>query len=435
MADDCIFYCVFVQHRNCSLRTKTLSTLQPIDYRIIMMSDKPHASPLLPRIVFLTHAGNPGGAELCGIALCSSLGTDAHFTHFQSGRLSEMFATADISSSLLAMPPQIAKIKREDGIMGVIRALYSAAPFVMRLIRHLRHYKMIVCISQKSFIFSAIAKPWIRRPIVWFMNDLLSKQHFNPIMIRMIVRIFHHAADHIILNSHASYQAWCDAGGRTDRVHVIYPGTNIDAIEHDLSQHADAVHALKQQLSPDSAPLIGIFGRICDWKGQDIFIRALAQVPNVRGIIVGGAQFGEEAYEAQLKQLADTMGVANRVQFLGHQADVIRYMACCDMITHCSTAPEPFGMVIAEAMSCGVPVIISDAGGAREIIMKHPLNAAVPPSDAQQLAHTITSMLDIVAEYPDYAQIAQHHIRTHFSTESMCRQFKHIVDYSITSHH
>ena len=65
-------------------------------------------------------------------------------------------------------------------------------------------------------------------------------------------------------------------------------------------------------------------------------------------------------------------------------------MTACNLITHTSTYPEPFGRVIVEAMLCGKPVIASKAGGAMELVEHDKTGFLVTPGNVEELAQTIT---------------------------------------------
>ena len=119
---------------------------------------------------------------------------------------------------------------------------------------------------------------------------------------------------------------------------------------------------------------IGIFGRLINWKGQNFVIEAFAKLddPKTHLLIVGGFQLNEidgNDYLAYLKKLSSDLGVIERVHFLGFRDDVPDLMNFCDIICHASKQ-EPFGLVLAEAMMAGKPVIASDVSGPREIVVE-----------------------------------------------------------------
>jgi L-malate glycosyltransferase len=118
---------------------------------------------------------------------------------------------------------------------------------------------------------------------------------------------------------------------------------------------------------PGEGPLLGVFGQITPWKGQDDAIRALPE--GARLIVVGEAKFvaaatryDNRAFEQHLHRLAHSS-----VFFLGEREDVPDLMRACDLVLVPSWE-EPFGRVVIEAMACGTPVVATDIGGPPEII-------------------------------------------------------------------
>src|SRR5436309_2890928 len=90
--------------------------------------------------------------------------------------------------------------------------------------------------------------------------------------------------------------------------------------------------------------------------------------------------------------MADEFGVADRVGFTGFVEDAASALRALDVVVHASTAPEPFGLVIAEASACGRAVVASRAGGVLEIIEEGRDALAHTPGDASELAARITEL-------------------------------------------
>jgi glycosyltransferase involved in cell wall biosynthesis len=143
---------------------------------------------------------------------------------------------------------------------------------------------------------------------------------------------------------------------------------------------------------------VGLLATLARWKGHEVFLRALSQIPAdvpVRGYIIGGALYqtdGSQYSLTELKTLAKQLGVADRVGFTGFVDQPAATMRSLDIVVHASTQPEPFGLVIVEAMACARAVIVSDAGGAAELI-EAGTNALVhTPGDVKQLADRIKQL-------------------------------------------
>ena len=139
------------------------------------------------------------------------------------------------------------------------------------------------------------------------------------------------------------------------------------------------------------ATLVGL----APWKGQDVLIDALTQCSEgVHALLVGAALYGEDDYANALHQQVERLGLSDRVHFLGFRNNVPELMAACDVITHTSTAPEPFGRVVVEAMLSKQPIIAAAGGGVVELINSGENGWLVPPSQPQALAQAIQSCYD-----------------------------------------
>lgn len=149
---------------------------------------------------------------------------------------------------------------------------------------------------------------------------------------------------------------------------------------------------------PEDALVVGHFGRLQKWKGQDVFIRAAAKIHDsyerARFLIVGGALFGwEEEYAKNLPQLANSLGLGSKIFFAGHRADALAVMAGCDIVVHSSVELEPLGIVVAEAFGLGRPTVATQVLGPEEIIDDGKTGLLVPPRDAEALGNAMAVLL------------------------------------------
>jgi glycosyltransferase involved in cell wall biosynthesis len=162
---------------------------------------------------------------------------------------------------------------------------------------------------------------------------------------------------------------------------------------------ADARAGRAELGAADGELLVGVFGRLQRWKGQDVFVEAAAEVartrPGVRFAIVGGSVFGlEPEFAAGLRSRARELGLEDRFVFTGFRTDVPRLMAACDLVCHTTRVAEPFGLVVIEAMSLGRPVIATRGGGPSEIIQSDEMGVLVPSDDPAALARSIVALAE-----------------------------------------
>ena len=133
----------------------------------------------------------------------------------------------------------------------------------------------------------------------------------------------------------------------------------------------------------------------------------LHRVPHALLVLVGDALFGETDYAQNLRAHVKALGIEERAHFAGFQHDAASWMNVKDVVVHASTQPEPFGLVIIDAMPAGKPVIASNGGAAPEILRDRENGLIVEPADAGQhfsieryLRHMTRMLFDIAAPAP-----------------------------------
>ena len=378
-------------------------------------------------ILFITHVGDPGGAEFKMMAIAGTMSDSAEVLLLQHGSLEGLLEAAGIRHSVQPLAAGTRKVRREGGFASLLRALPGTLAMVCHVARKARAFDVVVCFSQKAFVLASLAKPFMRRPILWFMNDILSADHFHPAMIRMLIGLSRFSANGVAVVSRESLDQWLRAGGRREGVSVVVSGIDPAQVARQLGD-SERVADYRRRFSPDGAPLIGVFGRICRWKGQDLFLRALALVPGARGVIAGGALFEEQAFERELRELAAQPGLSDRVAFAGHVDDVMTLMAACDVVVHCSTAPEPSGRVIVEAMFAGTPVIGSNAGGVPEFISDGDTGQLTPLNDHEALAAAVRRYLENPQWSREIAARARLRAEENFTSRATVRGFQRALE-------
>ncbi len=337
------------------------------------------------KILFLDQSGKPGGAELCLIDIAKPYRDSCLVGLFEDGPFSHLLQQQRIPVQVLATQP--IQVRKESSLAQGLSSLGQLAPLITRVALLSRSYDLIYTNTQKALVVGALASIFSRRPLVYHLHDILSAEHFSRTNRRLAVTLAN-TASLVIANSKASQAAFVAAGGRQNITNVVYNGFDPGLYQlHD----SDSTQ-VRQQLGIDGQFLVGHFSRLSPWKGQHILLKALTYCPeDVTAILVGEALFGEQGYVQQLHEQVAALGLEKRVQFLGFRSDIVPLMTACDLVTHTSTRPEPFGRVIVEAMLCGRPVVATAAGGAVELVEPGINGWLVPPGDPKQLAEVITT--------------------------------------------
>lgn len=177
-------------------------------------------------------------------------------------------------------------------------------------------------------------------------------------------------------------------------VRVLYDGMDPDTV---VPKRAAAALRQEYGIRPEQ-PIVGIVGNVRSWKGQAVVIRALIEVtrthPDVVCFVVGASTEADAPYMAMLQDEISAAGIGANVRFTGYQPDPASFMAAMQFVLHASIEPEPYGMVLLEAMALRKAVIASRAGGPVELVEDGVTGFTFPPGDAQALAQHIRTLLD-----------------------------------------
>lgn len=184
--------------------------------------------------------------------------------------------------------------------------------------------------------------------------------------------------DHLVCNSpdvlrHVVAQGWPES-----RASLIPNFASVPAAPPAKRFHFD---------TPDSAPLALALGRLHPNKGLDVLIRAAVRIPQLYVWIAGE---GDE--RRKLENLADGLNIANRVKFLGWRNDRGALYGAADICVYPSRE-EPFGNIVVEAWSSGIPLVTTRTPGPAWLARDHEDALLVPADDVAGLAQAMEELL------------------------------------------
>ena len=175
---------------------------------------------------------------------------------------------------------------------------------------------------------------------------------------------------------------------------------------------------------PPDAFVIAVLGRISGWKGQDVAIRALAQLDDDAVLLIAGQPWrGEDRHLRELWALAQAHGVRDRVIHAGFVEDVSDVYGAADVIAVPSKQPDPLPNAALEAAAAGCCVVASDHGGLPEILRDGETGLLVPPNDPVALANAIAG-----ADRARLGAAAAADIPQRFSAARMLDQVQSLYD-------
>jgi glycosyltransferase involved in cell wall biosynthesis len=198
----------------------------------------------------------------------------------------------------------------------------------------------------------------------------------------------------------------------------IYNGFEIPQIKTEITISEELQQGLNQ-----ADLVLGCTSRIrLIRKGQEYLIEAIGILThktgkNIQAIIIGDYVPGYESQKETITSLIQKYQLEDRIHFLGHLTNPLPYYTLFDVFVLPSGEPEPFGGVIMEAMSLGLPVIGSNAGGTTEQIADGQNGYLFENKNPEDLANKIELLLNDPSSLNLFGVCSRERIEKYFSLE------------------
>jgi glycosyltransferase involved in cell wall biosynthesis len=233
-------------------------------------------------------------------------------------------------------------------------------------------------------------------------------------MSHAVIAVSQHTADHIVH----------EEGAPVEKVHVALNGIDFSRVK---VSDRDAPARLRREWCPGGEHLLVVPGRLHPEKGHTYFFQALPLIrqrlacPVV--VVVAGAGPFEAAYREEVRSL----GCEDIVRFLGFRRDIPDVIAAADLVVLPSVA-EAFGLVVAEALYLGAPIVATHVGGIPEIVEDGIDGVLVPPANSKALAGAIVSLLGDSERRRRLANAGRERVAERFSFEKMMRAYEQVYE-------
>lgn len=240
------------------------------------------------------------------------------------------------------------------------------------------------------------------------------KQKYNSVMTRgeRVIAVSHFIAEHIKANYEMDHE----------KLRVIHRGVDLQSFNK-AHFSADRMVKLSQEWHLPELPLILFPGRVTRWKGQDVFLRALAALPhrNFFAVILGDST-NHDSYFNELEQIIHDSGLAGHVRIAPHTDYITEAYMLAKTVVATSVEPEAFGRVVLEAQAMGKPVIATNHGGPQETMIAGQTGWLVEPGNVAELSAAINESLHLDQEQMDFIEQATTHNAHNFSLDKMCEK-------------
>ncbi len=304
------------------------------------------------------------------------------------------------------------------------RDVLAAIPLLARYLR--RRRPMVLWSGAKAVNLAALAASRLAfvstRVVMTITNDLYhrgSAQDRGRALATLVIRRVYPSADKVITLSRAMTDDLVEKEGLPPELFAIIPPP-IDLERIDRLGREAVDHPWLQSGQP---PVVLNVARLAEQKGHPILLEAFAEAARsreLRLIIMGEAS--EEA-RRELEARVDALGIAGKVDIADFDPNPYRFMTRAAVFV-LSSLWEGFGIVLAESMACGCPVVSSNCPyGPAEILQGGKVGRLVPVSDSHALAEAILSEIDD----PTDAAILEKRARD-FGLDSLMKRYAAVLD-------
>lgn len=240
------------------------------------------------------------------------------------------------------------------------------------------------------------------------------KKFYNKVMTfgQLIIAISQHIKSHM-LNNYAVDES---------KIRLIPRCVDIEKFAPSAVTQERIIRAISGNNLPEDRPIISLIGRITRWKGQHLLVEAMSKIKHKEAyaLIIGSDQ-GRVKYTNELKETAEKLGVADRIQFIGESFDIPALLMVSDIVLSTAIEPEAFGRAAIEGQAMGKIVLASNIGGSLENVIDGASGRLFQSGNAQDLAEAIDWALDLPAEKKkEISDAAIKNVRDHFTKQQMC---------------
>jgi glycosyltransferase involved in cell wall biosynthesis len=363
------------------------------------------------RLLFLTGSLAHGGAERHTITLVNRLAQRGHECH-------AAYVQDDPS-----------QLERLQGAAGV-GCLHARHYLDLRALKHLEALlarirpSVVVAANPYAMLYASLAlrRSGLRAPLVVTFHTTLpagAKQWLQMLYYRP----FFWSAECVVFVCEAQRRHWLRrlVSGRTNR--VIHNGVDP---EHWRAPGPEVSARIRRVLGlAEGDYVVGMCAVLRPEKNHLQLVEALARLRS-QGVAARALLIGDGPMRAAIEQRARSLGLAGEVLIAGFQQDVRPLLSASDAIALCSTSVETFSLAALEAMALGRPVVLSDIGGAAEMVRSGSEGFLFPVADTRALVERLAALSDAELRSRMGAK-ARETVETRFSERAMVDRYEDLL--------
>ena len=364
------------------------------------------------RVVYVSPHATCDGAERVTMDLIALHGrgsVEPAALFLRDGPLVEEARALGVDTDVLVVP-------RMRNVLAAERAKRTLAQRLVALKAELVHG-----VTAWGHCYAGEAASIARIPAVWFQHDVPRWRRPESVLAALT------PARRILANSALTANAQHRFNPRRVKIEIVLPGTRIPTEPRPV-RRARGRAALG--FGADEY-LVGMVARLARGKGHPTLLRAAQSLcaarADARVVVAGGSLFGTDAgYPAELERLAASLGIAERVRFVGQIEQVADFVSALDVTVHVPDGSESFSLAVIEGMAAGTAVVAADAGAVREIVEPGVTALLVPAGDHEALATALLALHDDPGAREGIAGAGAEAARTRFDARQMASRVESI---------
>ena len=269
---------------------------------------------------------------------------------------------------------------------------------------------------------AAFAAVLMNRPHIWHIHEIIPEKAGSRKMLHWVVA---HLSSRIVAVSNAvRSHILLDQPRKVEKIEVIHNGIDLSPF---MSQECGRGSVRDELNMSNQALVVGMIGRVSQWKGQSVFAEAAARIVaeyrELYFVAVGGVFDNQQEYMTVFQRQVESLNLKN-FRICDYRQDIPEVLRSFDIFVLPSILPDPFPTVVIEAMASALPVIASECGGVSEMVVPGLTGILVPPGDVGALASAIQRLVLDDAGRVAMGEAARRRAKTEFQLARFVRQFE-----------
>lgn len=304
-----------------------------------------------PNVVFFNPGLGMGGAEKHTLDLRTRLEANGYPTRL-------LIYGKEKSENILALPGAQGAEFLDCGGASDLSAWVKVRSALAR-----NDSQIVFAVNPTAMIYTALLKPLLKKEVVGLLHGTVPRQgeRLRTALFKLAGRFI----DTMVYVSQNQKSYWNSVGLRAPRERVILNGIDLKKFS---PPDADTRSAARQRLG--FAPGDFVVGLVATFRSEKNHIQLVEAHARVRqaNVNMKVVYVGDGSLRPEITRKVEAQGLAEHTRFVGEQADVRPFVHAFDVGALCSTAIETLSLSAIEILACGVPLVLSNTGGASEIV-------------------------------------------------------------------